>query len=143
MPDHQQQHAMKAGREVPGQQRHTAYPEHDTPSTKESHGANGPEEAIAVTREYELAFRAAYEQLHHLVECYGPLNREKNVNVYGGVDMVDHQFKTLPLNPLGVMVVASAKIRQWQGVVGQAYLKRIGGSIRSHLCCLELTRNSG
>jgi hypothetical protein len=42
--------------------------------------------------------------------------------------MIDHQLSGLPLNKLGVMVVAAAKIKQWEAVIGQAYLNRIGMS---------------
>ncbi|KAI9872798.1 MAG: hypothetical protein M1830_001182 [Pleopsidium flavum] len=67
----------------------------------------------------------AYQQLHNLIERYGPLNRGRSVNMFKGVDMIDHQLSGLPLNKLGVMVVAAAKIKQWEAVTGQAYLNKI------------------
>jgi len=76
----------------------------------------------------QQALSDAYQQLHSLIELYGPLNRGKSVNMFKGVDMIDHQLSGLPLNKLGVMVVAAAKIKQWEAVIGQAYLNRIGMS---------------
>ena len=74
----------------------------------------------------QLALDNAYQQLHDLVERYGPLNRGRGVNTFDGVDMVDHQVQGLPLNKLGVMIVAAAKIQQWEAVVGQAYFNKLG-----------------
>jgi len=74
----------------------------------------------------QLALDDAYRQLHELVKRYGPLNRGKGVNMFEGVDMIDHQIQGLPLNKLGVMVVAAAKIKQWEAVVGQGYINKLG-----------------
>lgn len=74
----------------------------------------------------QLALDNAYRQLHDLVERYGPLNRGKGVNTFEGVDMINHQVQGLPLNQIGVMIVAAAKIRQWEAVVGQGYINRLG-----------------
>ncbi|MCJ1367230.1 hypothetical protein MMC16_006362 [Acarospora aff. strigata] len=81
----------------------------------------------------QRAMGDAYQQLHEVVERYGPLNREKGVNVFRGVDMIDHQHSELPLNNLGVMVVATAKIKQWEAVVEQGYRNAIGVSPVSSL----------
>lgn len=74
----------------------------------------------------QLALDDAYDQLHDLVERYGPLNRGKGVNLFESVDMIDHQAQGLPLNKLGVMVVATAKIKQWEAIVGQGYVDKLG-----------------
>ncbi len=74
----------------------------------------------------QLALDSAYRRLHDLVERFGPLNRGKGVNNFEDVDMIDHQVQGLPLNKLGVMVVAAAKIKQWEAVVGQGYTNRLG-----------------
>lgn len=89
------------------------------------------------SRSAQHALNDAFGRLHNLVERYGPLNRGQGVNLFGGMDMIDHQVQGLPLNKLGVMVVAAAKIRQWEAVVGDAYVKKIG------LCPLPSLHMSG
>lgn len=74
----------------------------------------------------QSALDAACEGLRHLTERYGPLIRGKGVNMFKGVDMIDHRLSGLPLNKLGIIVVAMAKMKQWEAVTGQAYLDRIG-----------------
>ena len=81
-------------------------------------------------RNAPAALNDAYQRLHDAVDRYGPLNRGKGVNSFKGADMIDHQVQGLPLNKLGVMVVAAAKIKQWEAVVGEAYAKKLGLRLR-------------
>ena len=71
-------------------------------------------------------FAQAHHQLAEAVERYGPLDRGKRVNTFQDTDLVDQRAEGLPLSKLGVIVVATQKLKQWEAVVGEEYRERIG-----------------
>ena len=65
-------------------------------------------------RKQRHAYLSAYEQLSRIIEPFGPLDRQAGVNMYQGVDIVNHKSKTHALTPIGVLLVAVERLRLWE-----------------------------
>ena len=63
-------------------------------------------------RKQRYAYSSVYQQLAKIIEPFGPVDRKKGVNVYEGVDIVNHKSKSHALNPIGVLLIAVERLRR-------------------------------
>ena len=74
------------------------------------------------------AFAEAMHDLARIVERYGPLDRRLGVNIYKGLDLIDHRFANHPLNKVGIIVVAVQKLRQAEEMLAQQFRANLSQS---------------